>query len=218
MGHLCVEIGGRAVCIPQFEACESDCDCDEGLACTPARTLPGTDLACRPERRDGLPVGAECDPDRAGECATGHCISRYRRCGRLCCDQASCDEGTRCVALPGLGATTVCVTACGDDDECPRRSPPPAGEDAFSQEVCRYRADAEMTANVGVCDWPNEMGAEVGADCARGNECAHGICLTFADGDNYCTKGCEDVGDCPDGWDCRDSMLNDLPIKLCRQM
>ena len=216
---VCVEVDGQAVCIPQFVPCETDCDCEDGLACMPARNLPDVERACRPERVGGLPVGAECNPAAAGECATGHCLARTRRCARLCCDQASCDAGTSCAEVFGV-PEPVCVASCTADDDCPMRAPPPEGEMGPAQEVCRYRPDAEQTANIGICDRPNVDGTPVGGVCEGGQECLHGLCYTFADRDNYCTTGCVEDEDCPDGWSCYGSeglMLNMLPIKLCRQ-
>ncbi len=217
-GNRCVTIDGADVCIPDWTACATDCECPDGLACMPAANHPDVHYGCRPERRDGRPVGAECTPNE-GQCATGTCLARTGRCVRWCAAAAECggtsicDAGTLCVELSGV-EQPICANACTADADCPRHAGLGPDDPA---ELCRYRPNADMTANVGVCDWPNADGAALGELCDGGADCAHGLCLRFPNADNYCTKGCDAVEDCPPDWRCEPDRLNGLEVSICRR-
>jgi len=184
----------------------------------PAINHPDVEYGCRPERRDGLPVGAPCSRD-ARRCATGTCLARTGRCVRYCatreaCDGRSvCDEGTVCTRVSGV-MDPICVNRCTGDDDCPAY--PGLGPDD-PPELCRYRADIDRMANVGVCDWPNRDGEPVDGPCEGGADCAHGLCWQPANGENYCTQGCVGEDDCLPMWTCEPSRLNDLEVSICRR-
>ncbi len=217
-GNRCVEVDGRAVCIPDWQRCNNDCECPAERSCMPAVNHPDVVYGCRPERRDGDPVGAPCTAADEN-CATGTCLARTGRCVRLCAPSAECggasicDGGTVCAEVPGA-KQPICVNACTGDDDCP---PYPGLGPDDPQEICRYRPDADRSANVGICDWPNSDGEAVGGPCEGGGDCAHGLCWQPNNADFYCTQGCVTEDDCPDGWQCRPSRLNGLEVSICRQ-
>ncbi|MEZ4435970.1 MAG: hypothetical protein R3F65_26535, partial [bacterium] len=206
-GFICVPVDERPVCVALAPACAADDTCPESTACMPAPNQPDAELACRPERRAGRPVGEICEP-ASDDCLTGHCIERIQRCGRLCDSQAVCDDGTACVELP-TEDPRWCVTRCESDVDCLPRM------DDGVQEVCRYRAEDDDDADAaifGVCDRPNFNGRPVGDPCEDGGECLHGLCLTEQ---RRCTKPCTVDAHCPEGWQCDDRGLRGQQVAAC---
>ncbi len=216
---VCVEVGGRDVCVQAFEPCANDCQCEDGTRCTEVINRPGVATACRPPRPGGLPIGAECDHRLDGQCAVGLCMRRTGRCIGLCCRAEDCPAGTRCVELLfAYEESPICAIACDGDADCPARTPDGPGVDP-GPLICRHRALADRSRYLGACDLPNTDNQPAGSHCdGSGLPCAHGICWEWPDlaqEDFYCTQGCAVDENCIEGWNCSPTNFGGIPVNVC---
>jgi hypothetical protein len=65
---------------------------------------------------------------------------------------------------------------------------------------------------------PHSAGAEFGATCRNNSDCASNTCYVGSGEIGYCTKICDDFGDCPmSGWECTHEGVGNAPQKICQQ-
>jgi hypothetical protein len=64
---------------------------------------------------------------------------------------------------------------------------------------------------------PHGGGAEFGATCRYNTDCASNTCYVGAGDVGYCTKICDDFGDCPMSWECTHEGVGNAPQKICQQ-
>lgn len=91
--------------------------------------------------------------------------------------------------------------------------PQTADECAESSE-CPGSGTCERYAHGTLCTSPADA---IGAMCNYERiECAHFCLFTSADlSDGYCSRFCEQPGDCPGGFACQDASLGEMPVQVC---
>lgn len=60
-------------------------------------------------------------------------------------------------------------------------------------------------------------GAGFAATCRTNADCASSTCYVGAGDVGYCTKICDDFGDCPMSWECTHEGVGNAPQKICQQ-
>lgn len=169
-----------AACADNSECSSSLCDETEvGVVCT---------QTCDPLRPDfGCPPGFFCQ--NAGGC-DGLCAPRTDEelaLGDECSASGECASG-HCAAIGE--ATLRCHSPCGDGQN-----------GCFAGEVC-FANDNSCGACVGA-----EFVApprDQGEPCESDEECDGGTCMDDA-GVRFCSDACAMVGDCDEGFHCRDN-------------
>ncbi len=203
-GTSCQRRFGLDVCALAFPDCLSQRDCVEpGTVChlVPPKGPDDLGAECRPEAAGGLPLGADCG-ERGATCTSRVCLAATHVCSSLCQSNEECGEGFVCALTPfrlesgDLVDVGFCLQSCGGDDDC-------AG--APGDTVCQYGLRVDRAAYVGYCDPPVEGGGAPGDACDLNSDpprrCDHYFCADD-DAGSYCSQGCADAGDCPDGWRC----------------
>lgn len=154
--------------------CGSAADCPEGAACSRIGCLAG------------------CTPG-AGDCRRGYGCTTNPRFGNVCVpgceDDDDCGDGEVCDPTRGFAGGGECFSdsanvgdACESDRECP------VGGLCLAEEFQGWPAGSCITFG---CDVPSNMGCEGDA-----------VCIAAADGTPLCIDGCEEDGDCRDGYVC----------------
>lgn len=64
---------------------------------------------------------------------------------------------------------------------------------------------------------PRGGGADFGATCRENTDCASNTCYVGSGDVGYCTKICDDFGDCPMSWECTHEGVGNAPQKICQQ-
>jgi hypothetical protein len=184
-GFYCGMTGCQGYCVPGAagEACNNDeCDSDSDCASLFCRDPgDGTRRCLDPCRGDaGLCLAGEVCAAGAGSC--GGCVPRDlvrapRGLGEPCDDDEECRGDMVCHEYAGIAE---CASTCSGADDC--------GE-GF---ICRDD----------LCVRDRTQG--VGGICVENADCGEAVCATQG-GDRWCTATCNNLGDCPDGFDCVDA-------------
>ena len=64
---------------------------------------------------------------------------------------------------------------------------------------------------------PARGGAGFGETCRYNTDCESNTCYVGAGDVGYCTKICDDFGDCPMSWECTHKGVGNAPQKICQQ-
>lgn len=149
-------------------------------------------------------VGDLCDNlvsgDRGGRCPV---------CNQCTADEECGGQGAVCLQLQGGG---VCTYPCRGNFECPDTtdcvdigsgSDYCFNTDIFFSGVCPqgYICGGEGAQSTTIED---DGLCHVCDSCERAEDCASGVCTTIANGNNVCSRSCEDDSDCRTGSRCVD--------------
>lgn len=181
--------------------CEDASDCPSGQECVGG--------ACQDPPPTG--GGEVCSPcTESGECggATDICLtypngSGY--CGRNCTDDSDCG-GDTCRTLSN--GARQCIRLVGGEASCEGDTPPPGECTSDSGCEANERCDAEA----GRCVGENAGGADIGAPCVDGGQCASNTCLL-----GTCTRTCDwPSGACPENHYCDGTATGACGVAMCR--
>lgn len=64
---------------------------------------------------------------------------------------------------------------------------------------------------------PHGGGGDFGATCRNNSDCESNTCYVGSGDVGYCTKICDDFGDCPFQWECTHDGVGNAPQKICQQ-
>lgn len=204
----CRDLGAGLRCTSSC-ALEAAGECPDGFYCD--EVACGEGACVLGDAGDG-PVGAACEDDT--ECRALSCVDAGDggRCLRRCGGDDDCADGERCAGpAEGCGGCTPegdgspFGAPCGSAADC-------AGdlcvEDAFGA-VCStactdtcpegFECDAD-----GRCLRAAPGGADLGAPCAGGSDCASALCADFGGGGPSCSDHCDAGSPCPAGFECVD--------------
>jgi hypothetical protein len=64
---------------------------------------------------------------------------------------------------------------------------------------------------------PAHGSADFGETCRHNDDCESNTCYVGSGDVGYCTKICDDFGDCPMSWECTHKGVGNAPQKICQQ-
>lgn len=181
--HYCVELmNGKGACFPR---CSASSHCSSGVCNRSTGKCEEWGV-----------IGDACAAD--GECGEDYVCAKDAPggyCTRSCDHSRTCPDGSGCVAL---GATSLCLDACGPGDSC-------RAQYLCSEGFCRPRCAADGDCPLGArcdsgsgeCVTASPAGGEVGASCTAPEACDEGACFASFPG-GYCTAECSEAAPaCP---------------------
>ncbi len=175
--------------------CDSDDDCDEGVACISGFCSGTGGTGAAPNVDCSVcPVGQVCDP-------RGECVPAER------CIDADCPPGSSCVndvCEPDEVNEVVCDfpsgAGCGADRDCVPAVDAPFGP----QAVCASAADAELAPG------------DACVPSLTSNPCRSGaVCVISAPNRGVCLERCDDGGECAEPFVCSAVYAQGPPIEFC---
>ena len=229
--------GGRVDGLDPCDGKDNDCDgdIDEGSECAATQdctqeSCAALGLSCDQEMGRCIaprPEGSRCNTD--AECEDGFCADPEaldldmlgtRICGRACCTDSDCDQGSSCVHAQN--GARVCLPSefgarqdgepgerCEQDAQCLSgvcvlgrcTASCTRNEDCSGEDICAI--NSAIAGLFGGSAWvcgPAVGRGEVGARCSvfDPTACLTGLCLT-----NRCAAPCATDVDCPQGLSCR---------------
>jgi hypothetical protein len=179
------------------ETCDGNCpsDCDDSNSCT-VDSMTGSagncNVVCSNEAITMCIDGDGC-------CAAGCTANDDDDCSATCgnnvvepgeaCDgncPADCDDGVACTIDGSTGTAQNCSLQCTHTDinNC-------VDGDGCCAPGCTNATDNDC-----------QESEPIGAACGSGGDCASGACFGDPVTDGYCSQGCLDDGDCPNGTHC----------------
>lgn len=210
-GAACRDLGAGRVCTQACDPLRPDLGCPGDFYC---QWAGGCDGFCATSGAAMLPLEAECTD--SSECESLFCVDPgdgRQRCLAPCRgDAGACLSGEVCAAVPG--ACGGCVPAglvaaprgigepCTEGTEC-------RSEICFEDEGASYCSrECTMDEDCGSAGYhcrgdrcargPLE---DVGGGCVTNEDCGSGFCATRGT-TRWCTTGCADASECPDGFAC----------------
>lgn len=222
-GFACEDSKGTSGTCGQRPLCQQTCDCDQGLGCINGFcSKSDTPVYCC--EKAGCQPGSVCDSLRGG---TGTCGGEGAACTSACdciaglscingqctkssvpiycCDSNTCPTGQACETRTGskgvCGQGTNCKTAC----DCQIGEACNAGY-CRKTDVPVYCCDTPSACPAGqICETrggqrqqcPSQPGCKVHCDCAQGQFCNNGTCVTGGTQVYCCGRpGCPDRAAC----------------------
>jgi hypothetical protein len=196
-GFACVDAGGPRVCVDIEKSCDAASDCETGL-CLP---IQGCTSECR--------RAADC-PARFSFLPAYRCAIAFGSTVPICVPPDDILGGDPIGALcPAVGANDCRSGACD--------TAAPGGA------MCTQSCTEEGGCAVGLGCFPqidvdelhllcSRAGSRpIGAACARGSECASGLCDAT---DRFCTRLCSNDAICPSAYRCEP--VPGFGISVCR--
>ncbi len=200
MTHICdqhtVNGADTQVCVPRpAQSCLADSECTAPELCMASRTATDVVWQC------GLPAGGTTA--NPGEACTDDSECTHHFCFDGTCTEACTGANDCAVADASCEVTAVDLGGGNTDSSQICRPPVPCDRDAACRlgQVCYLRSSA-TPADL-VCLGPNTGGAQLGALCSDGSDCAMNLCYPgrFFD---YCAEACADNTDCNvAGYECK---------------
>ena len=193
-GYDCMAFLGFTtnLCIPPGQQCEAcyDADCFPDGICNPATG------ECMPHPEDCLVEG--CDDEQLCEPTSRRCVEIDQSC-RGEAWAVDCDNViTRCTSQTE-DVEGICATICFGDDDC-------QGDRSCTATIY---GDLCLGPDLGGhqhCGVLTEPGAVIGRPCQfedDGDNCSgNRFCVETGGLPGFCTRGCDDGADCPDGYTC----------------
>ena len=128
-------------------------------------------------RAYGLKAGAPCNKDV--ECETGYCYTWYDNSG----------SGTYSYAR-----ASVCTGSCKEDEDCPNN---------MTCQFMESRGYQCMPLFVAGVERPNPKMKTFGP-CNVNEDCEGGLCLSYGEGESFCSKECSNDSSCGSCGRCKD--------------
>jgi len=128
-------------------------------------------------RAYGLKAGSPCNKDV--ECETGYCYTWY--------DYSGSSES-------GFTRASVCTGTCKEDEDCPNNMTCQYFEEKGYQCVPLFVAGVER---------PNPKMKTFGP-CNVNEDCEGGLCLSYGEGESFCSKECSNDSSCGSCGRCKD--------------
>ena len=102
------------------------------------------------------------------------------------CSSGDDCQSTMCLTMSEAGRQAQkCTAKCQTDRDC-----------AGTRYICQRALAPALCV-------PPGAGKPIGTECAKNDDCDHGMCLTVIGEQNYCTKTCVEDGDCGTGFACK---------------